>query len=215
MQAFAIVSVICWFGLAAPATVSAQSATPQPAPVPTDAHATGAAKPTPPADPQPPAPTGPAADISPSLFEQTWHQVEFGGRFSNVDGDPARFQRYTDIRDGVLFTDARYAREDPAGAWLARVAADNVGWRDQRFFGEYERPGRFVISGVWDEIPQFYSVDTKTPYTGSGGTLVLDDAAQRQAQAQNNNLNVYVPVSPQFELHERRDIGNVQFKATP
>ena len=41
-----------------------------------------------------------------SLFEPTWRQFQIGGRFTSVDGDPARFQRYQDLRDGVLFTDA-------------------------------------------------------------------------------------------------------------
>src|SRR5262245_57798154 len=55
-----------------------------------------------------PAPVGP--DITRGLFEPTWHQFQIGGRFSSVDGDPARWQRYQDLRDGVLFTDARYER---------------------------------------------------------------------------------------------------------
>ena len=69
---------------------------------------------------------------------------QFGGRWSSVSGDPARFQRYQDLRDGVLFTDARFAREDPDGNWLFRAAADNVGWRDQRYFGQLraDRPLR-------------------------------------------------------------------------
>ena len=41
----------------------------------------------------------------------------------------------------------------------------------------YERIGRFKINGLWDEIPQFYSVDTRTAFTSPGeGVLVLDDA---------------------------------------
>ncbi len=54
-----------------------------------------------------------------------------------------------------------------------------------------------------------------TPYTGSGGTLVLDDATQRAIQNGQANLNAYVPLAPQFELHERRDIGRVDVVATP
>ena len=53
-----------------------------------------------------------------------------------------------------------------------------------------------------------------TPYTGSGGTLLLDDAAQRAAQ-NGAGLNPYVPIAPQFELRERRDIGRVDVVATP
>src|SRR4029077_511151 len=100
-----------------------------------------------------------------------------------------------------------------AGAWLFKAGADNVGWRDQRYFADYERTGRITVTGLWDQIPQFYSVDTKTPYTGSGGTLVLDDATQRAVQAGQANLNAYVPIAPQFDLRERRDIGRVDMVA--
>jgi MtrB/PioB family decaheme-associated outer membrane protein len=200
--------------LAVPAVVHAQTPTQKPPPA-------SPAKPDPQAKPQPPAPTSPAADtadVTRSLFEPTWHQFDFGGRVSDIDGDPARFQRYGDIRDGVLFTDVRHADEHPEGNWLYRVGADNVGWRDQRFFGAYDRPGRFSISGLWDEIPQFYSVDTKTPYTTTDEALLLDDATQQRigiGQGGSTPLNLYVPQALQFDLRERRDIGTVNLIATP
>ena len=150
-----------------------------------------------------------------SLFDQTWHQFQVGGRFNDVNGDPARFQRYQDYRDGVLFTDFRYANEDPSGAWLFRGTADNVGFRDQRFSVNYERTGRVKISGLWDEIPQFYSVDTQTPYINNLSPLMLDDATQQRIQSGQANLNAYVPIASQFNLQERRDIGNLSFLATP
>ena len=113
------------------------------------------------------------------------------------------------MRDGLLFTRGACCAKRPTGA--AAVSADNVGWRDQRYFGTYERIGLFKISGLWDEIPQFYSVDTRTPFVESGeGVLVLDDNAQRAA-----NLNAYLPISPQFDLRERRDIGTFRVSATP
>src|SRR4030095_8240873 len=122
--------------------------------------------------PQTPAPEAPATapdaatgDARGSLFDETWHQFELGGRLSSVSGDPARWQRYQDLRDGLLFTKARYAREGLDGAWLFKATADNVGWRDQRYSALYEQTGRFVVSGLWDEIPQFYSIDTRTPFT--------------------------------------------------
>ena len=123
-----------------------------------------------------------------------------GGRVTSVAGDPARFQRYQDERDGVLFSDAKYAREAPNGEWLFRATADNLCWRDQRYFGSYERIGRLAITGLWDQIPQFYSIDTRTPFTSVGeGVLVLDDAAQRAM-----NLNAYLGISPQFDLRDAR-----------
>jgi MtrB/PioB family decaheme-associated outer membrane protein len=154
-------------------------------------------------------------DISRSLFEVAPRQFELGGRVSSVSGDPARFQRYQDIRDGVLFTNARYTRTDGAGSGLFSASADNIGWRDQRYTVGFERAGRFRISGLWDEIPQFYSVDTKTAYSPAPSPLILDDATQRLIQNGQANLSAYVPISPQFDLRERRDIGNVNLRATP
>jgi len=158
---------------------------------------------------QPAAPVSPLLDSARSLFEPSWNMLQLSGRVSSVDGDPARWQRYQDLRDGVLFTNARVLRE--TNQWSATAGADNVGYRDQRYFGTYERIGKFGVSGLWDEIPQFYSVDTRTPFVSAGeGVLVLDDAAQRAA-----NLNVYPPISPQFDLRERRDIGEFHVVATP
>src|SRR3954451_12791397 len=160
-----------------------------------------------------PAPVG--LDTMRSLFDESWRQLQIGGRFTSIDGDPARFQRYQDVRDGVLLTDVRYAKEDAKGAWRYHVTADNVGYRDQRYSGSYERPGHFVITGLWDEIPQFYSVDTKTPYTMNGSPLLLDDATQLLIQSGKANLSAYVPLAPQFDLRERRDIGTFSVLATP
>ena len=106
---------------------------------------------------------------------------------------------YQDLRDGIVLTDARFTRADPNGHWLFHATADNVGYRDQRYSAMYQRTGRFELSGLWDEIPQFYSVDTRTPYMGSGGNLVLDDAIQRAIQQGNPaKLNLYLPAASQF-----------------
>ena len=93
--------------------------------------------------------------------------------------------------------------------------ADNVGWRDQEYFGDYDRVGKLSLTGSWQQIPQFYSVDTMTPYTGTGGTLVLDDATQRADPERQPGSTPTLPIAPQFELRERRDIGRVDVVATP
>ena len=207
MPAHAQVPAATAIGAAASGNASApaisQAATPTPAQNPPSPA------PTPAQNPPAAAPTGPLADVSRSLFEPTWNTFQLAGRFSSVEGDPARWQRYQDLRDGLLFTDARLRRETIE--WTATGGVDNLGWRDQRFFGTYERSGRFQIRGLWDQIPQFYSVDTKTAFTSAGeGVLVLDDAAQRAA-----SHTAYLSISPQFDLRERRDVGTVRLSATP
>ena len=166
---------------------------------------------------QPAAPSAPAADDSSrSLFALTDREFFIGGRVTSIDGDPARFQRYQDVRDGVLFSGFRYSLAPPDGKYDFSARADNVGYRDQEYFASYNRTGKLSITGGYQQIPQFYSVDTMTPYTGSGGTLVLDDATQRAIQQGDPaKLNLYVPQAPQFDLRERRDIGRVDVVATP
>jgi MtrB/PioB family decaheme-associated outer membrane protein len=161
------------------------------------------------------AAAAPATDLDTgSLFDTRANQAQIGGRFSSIDGDPARFQRYQDFRDGVLFTDGRYSRSESSGRWFFNASADNVGWRDQRYAAEYQRTGKFVVTGLWDQIPQFYSVDTRTPFSPAPSPLLLNDTAQLQAQS-GGGLNVYVPIATQFDLIERRDIGHFSVVATP
>jgi MtrB/PioB family decaheme-associated outer membrane protein len=157
--------------------------------------------------PAPPQPA--AAEDTRSLFDPTWRQFQIGGRLSSVEGDPARWQRYRDLRDGILLTNARYEHEWASTSQRFQIAADNVGYRDGRYVGLLERPGRFAVTGSWDGIPQFYSVDTKTPYAGDGATLTLDDATQRSIQNAQATLSAYVPLATQFEMIERRDTGLV------
>src|SRR5204863_9135406 len=52
--------------------------------------------------PAQPAATAPDSE-SRSLFALTDREFLIGGRATSIDGDPARFQRYQDLRDGLLF----------------------------------------------------------------------------------------------------------------
>ena len=165
MRRLSFISLILLVGAAAaPQRALAQAGTPPPAQTPAQ-----------------PAAASPAAadDTSRSLFELTDRELFIGGRVTSIDGDPARFQRYQDVRDGLLFSGFRYAFAQPDGDYTFNARANNVGWRDQEYFANYNRAGKLSVTGSWQQIPQFYSVDTMTPYTGSGGTLLLDDAAQR------------------------------------
>jgi MtrB/PioB family decaheme-associated outer membrane protein len=202
MRRFAI-TTIALLGLAAAAAHAQQ---PPPAPPATQA----------PSQPAAPAAAATDADETRSLFSPTWHEFVIGGRFTSIDGDPARFQRYQDERSGLLFTNFRYAFAKPDGTWDFHARADNVGYRDQQYMASYERTGKLSLTGSYQGIPQFYSVDTMTPYTSSGGTLVLDDATQRAIQnGDPAKLNLYVPLATQFDLREHRDIGRVDVVATP
>src|SRR5512145_113946 len=53
-------------------------------------------------------------------------QIDFGGRMSGVEGDPARYQRYRDLRDGAFFDLTGLHREDDR--YYLDAFARNVGW---------------------------------------------------------------------------------------
>jgi len=160
-----------------------------------------------------PAPDAGVEDTG-SLFAPRWNEVEIGGRWTSVSGDPARFQRFQDMRSGLLVDNLRFQRE--TDVWSLRFGADSIGYRDQRYAVAYERAGMVRITGLWDQVPQFYSVDTRTPYSPIGGTPTgVDDATQRAIQLGQTNSRAYIPQAVQFDMRERRDIGAVTARVTP
>src|ERR1700751_5110717 len=77
----------------------------------------------------------PAADETEprSLFDVTDREFFIGGRVSSIDGDPAPYQPYQDVRDGLLFSNFRYTFAQPDGSAIFKVRANNVGYRDQEY----------------------------------------------------------------------------------
>jgi MtrB/PioB family decaheme-associated outer membrane protein len=159
---------------------------------------------------QPPgaAPTMPTTQLG---------QVSFGLRGTDLDGDFARYNRFRDRRSGAVLDGFRYAREN--GEWLFRAEADNVGYRDQRFFGQYENIGRLNVTFEWDQVPLFLNRDTRTIYSGVGTSdLRVDDSIQQQMQAAGATVtspiftNLLNNAATPFELRSRRDLAN--FKMT-
>ena len=83
MRRLLFTSLILFVAAAAPEWALAQAGTPPPQ-----------------APAQPAAAQAPAEDTSRSLFALTDRELFIGGRVTSIDGDPARFQRYQDQRDG-------------------------------------------------------------------------------------------------------------------
>src|SRR5688572_7424160 len=84
----------------------------------------------PPAAAQSPAPRPPAPPGAPALPPASVGEIDFCLRVSGVSGDPARYQRFRDLRDGPTLDRLRYDR-DTAG-WKFQAAMDHAGYRDQR-----------------------------------------------------------------------------------
>ncbi len=177
------------------------------------AAAQEAAQAGPTAAPQANAATKPAdvpAAVAPKLGT-----VDVGFRGTTVDGDSARYYRFKDWRDGGFVERFRFEKVTDASLWHAE--ANNVGYRDQRYFAEYQAIGKIKANAEWNEIPLYISKDTETLYTVSkSGQFTIDDNIQKSIEAGTNTIaNAINQVVP-FEARTQRNTAllNLTYTAT-
>jgi MtrB/PioB family decaheme-associated outer membrane protein len=163
-----------------------------------------------------PLPTDPVS-IGRSEFTGKWYgTIDFGGRVTSIDGDEARAQRYRDLRSGVYLNNAVFGKRTQDYALEGQ--AWNIGYRDQRYMVDFQRPGRLNASFLYDQIPLWISHDTRTLYSETQpGVFRLEDSMQQALQAKTTTLHSYEDQAIQFDLRTMRKIGqaDVNFTATP
>ncbi len=172
---------------------------------------------------QPPA-SAPATEKTPaaadtagtSTFAPT-SRIDFGFRGNSLTGDPARFQRFRDERDGGYIPVFKFQRENETTFF--RAEANNVGYRDQRYAAKYENIGRVKLDFEWNQIPLYISNDIRTLYRDNGNGVLTIDKGLRQAiqdagAFSATNQAAYAPLrngvntlAPQSDMRSRRDIG--------
>lgn len=162
---------------------------------------------------QPPSvAAAPAATPAGSDFPVV-NQIDFGvrGTVFATGSDQARFQRYRDVRDGGTIDLLRVARETNRYEW--NVQADHVGYRDQRFSGSYNNYGKVRASFEWNQIPLFYSQDTRSLYVASaGGVLAMPDGIQNGIQNKTMTLTSAVTGAAVLTTRDRRDVANFNLR---
>lgn len=130
--------------------------------------------------------------------------VDLGVRGSSLDGDPARYQRYRDLGDGLFLETFR--QDGERNGWMYSAGADHLARRDQRYFANLERPGRLRVFFEWDQIPLLISEDTRTLYGDeSDGVLRIDNAIRAATRGQITNLGPFLGDARQFRSGSRRD----------
>jgi MtrB/PioB family decaheme-associated outer membrane protein len=163
-----------------------------------------------------PLPTDPVS-VGRSEFTGKWYgTVDFGGRATTIDGDEARAQRYRDLRSGLFANNAIVGRRTQD--WTFEGQAWNIGYRDQRYQLDVQRPGRMTATFLYDQIPMWISADSRTLYVETQpGVFRLEDAMQQTIQAGQATLHAYEDQAVQFNLQTMRRIGQADlvFNATP
>jgi hypothetical protein len=172
---------------------------------------------TPPADAKltatqsvPPAPTQvarPATTASPDIPAVTAPKlgtVDFGFRGTNINGDASRYYRFRDWRDGGYLSGFRFEKVTDASLWHAE--ATNVGYRDQRYFAEFQAIGKLTGNGSGTRFP-LHQRHTRTLYTVSkSGTFTVDDNASAASVGRDDAANVIGQATP-FDARTQRNTG--------
>jgi MtrB/PioB family decaheme-associated outer membrane protein len=161
-------------------------------------------------------PAPPPAATPETLVPPAASGVEFGGRAGSISGDAARFEKYRDLRDGPTVDRAFYTKTRER--WEFKAALDHAGYRDQRYTAGFNQYGKLKATFLWDQIPFFYSQDTRTPFTSpSTGVFRLNDAFQTSVQGAAATTAIYSSDLRRFDLRSQRDIADarVDYRATP
>ena len=157
----------------------------------------------------------PASEASASRDTSIAGETEIGGRVTSIAGDPARFQRYRDERAGPTLDRLRFERNKPA--WTFRASLDHAGYRDQRYTAGFDQYGKLKATFQWDQVPFFYSTDTRTAYSSpSPGVFRLNDAFQAAIQA-GAPTSILGTDLRRFDLRSQRNTAaaRVDYRATP
>ena len=161
------------------------------------------------------APTArPSPDI-PGTSTPRLGTIDFGFRNSSVDGDASRYYRFKDWREGAYLSGLRFENVTENTLWHAE--ANNVGYRDQRYFAEFQSIGKLKLDGEWNEIPLFISDDTKTLYTVSKtGQFTIDDNIQRGIESGATTIAGVINQALPFNARTQRDnaLFNLTYSAT-
>ncbi len=151
-------------------------------------------------------PSSEAAPAQPAPKGQVG-EIDVGFRVNAIDGDPARFQRFQDLRDGPVLNALRYTRS--RDTWEFNFSANNTGYRDQQFAADWNQFGKLRASFEWTQIPWFHSLDTRTAFSRDGNALRLPDSLQGRP------LPEVAGAGSQLETRVRRDIADARFSYAP
>lgn len=162
----------------------------------------------------PPPQVGESTGLPPSPNEG---HVDFGfrGTVFGDSADEARYQRYRDLRNGPFVEGFQWGRDSDRTFW--NVRASHIGYRDQQYAANYNNFGKVKASFEWNQIPLFFSRDTRTAFVEqSSGVLRLGDLP-RLVQTGAATAAVYNQQAASFDLRLKRSIADFRlvYSATP
>ena len=132
--------------------------------------------------------------------------------------DRAKFEEYRDLDTGAILDHLHLGAAANDGSFLFELWAENAGWDDQHYRGEFSKPGKAYLTLDWDEIPHVTSTSALTLFdTSDPAALTVSDtvrAALQAGPASANLTTINNNVQP-IELKTQRDTGKVGIRYTP
>jgi MtrB/PioB family decaheme-associated outer membrane protein len=139
--------------------------------------------------------------------------VDFGVSSTNVTGDAARFQRYSDRRDRAAVETFRL--DQFGDGWHFESNGRHLGREDQWLAGRLQT-AKFKVSFGWDQIPDYLSADTRTAFrTEAPGVLRLDGGIRQAVQNGQLGMADFAREAGRFDLRSRRDVASFDFIFSP
>ncbi len=173
---------------------------------------------TPPATTAPAAPAATTAAAAPATPAPAsdWSDTgtfDLGVRGTTYSGDPARYNQFRDLSNGLFAGNIRNDIETKNG-WFLSFIGDNAGRRDATYAGEAVLPGSLKLWASWDQVPWLVSDTTKTLYSGVGtNTLRIPDFVQSILQTTPTQISTVVAAATPFTLQSERkySTGGAEF----
>jgi hypothetical protein len=150
--------------------------------------------------------------------------IDVGGRFTDVDGDEARYERYRALQNGV---NANFLFGKETSSWTFDFLAKNIGYEDGRYELNF-KSSKWKVWALFDQVPTNYAYYTRTPYRCTAGDCSLDSGLRSQVENRTatgvwNTVpqllaggTSYAAIANQFDLESRRDTiaAEVRYSAT-
>lgn len=160
------------------------------------------------------AATSPAPAATDAGTTTTSGSFDFGGRGTTYMGDPARYNEFRDMSNGLFLNNFSTAIQK--AGWFMDVNGNNAGRKDAFYAGEAVRPGHVKIWGSFNQVPWLVSDTTKTIYQGVGtGTLTIPNYVQSLLQANASQIGAVAATATPFDLSSGRKYATGGLQLTP
>lgn len=131
-----------------------------------------------------PKPTATPSPVGSGLKDNLNMLIDVGAQGRHVTGErPSKFEEYKDVRPWFWLRRFRVASNPAGSPDFFRLMGRGVSERDQEYFFDGGKYGRFRTTVAWNELQHLFARGARTPYTEqAGGVLTVPDSIKATLQ---------------------------------